>query len=108
VPINFRLAGPETAYIVQHSEARAFVAQDRLRAVADSIRTELPIEGGCYVHFGGAATPPGWQPYEALIAAAGTSAPGIDVRPEDLFALMYTRAPPAGRRARCATTKAMR
>ena len=26
VPINFRLVGPEIAYIVQHSEARAFSA----------------------------------------------------------------------------------
>lgn len=90
VPINFRLTGPEIAYIVQHSEARAFVVQDDLRKGVESIRTELPIEAQRYVHFGGEATPPGWQGYEALIAAADNNAPSIHVQPEDLFALMYT------------------
>jgi acyl-CoA synthetase (AMP-forming)/AMP-acid ligase II len=93
VPINFRLTAPEVAYIAQHSEARAFVVQDDLRAVVDGIRTDLPIEAGRYVLFGGsggAATPPGWRSYEALIEAADASAPAVDVRPDDLFALMYT------------------
>ncbi len=44
VPINFRLVGPEIAYIVQHSEARAFIVQESLRNVVESIRAELPIE----------------------------------------------------------------
>ena len=90
VPINFRLAGPEIAYIVQHAEARAAIVQDDLRAVIEGIRSELPIAAGCYVHFGGSATPPGWQGYEALIAAAPTAVPTGDTGPDDLFALMYT------------------
>jgi fatty-acyl-CoA synthase len=90
VPINFRLVGPEVAYIVQHSEARAFVVQEPLRALVDGIRAELPIEDGCFIHFGGATTPGGWQGYEALIAAADAAAPAVAVQPTDLFALMYT------------------
>ena len=44
VPINFRLVGPEIAYIVQHSEARAFIVQDAAaraasRASAPSCRS---------------------------------------------------------------------
>jgi acyl-CoA synthetase (AMP-forming)/AMP-acid ligase II len=89
VPINFRLVGSEISYIVLNSEARAFIAQEDLRAVVDGIRGQLPIDPGCYVLFG--ATPPSnWQGYEALIAAASPEAPAIEVRPEDLFALMYT------------------
>ena len=90
VPINFRLIGPEIAYIVQHSEARAFIAQDDLRAVVESIRAQLPIGASRFIHFGTDTPPAGWQSYEALIAAASTTAPAIEVRPEDLFALMYT------------------
>ena len=89
VPINFRLKGPEVAYIVQHSEARACIVQDELRALVDAIRGELPLAPARYLHFGG-PTPAGWQGYEALIAAAPGTAPAVDVKPKDLFALMYT------------------
>ena len=74
VPINFRLVGPEIAYIVQHSEARAFIVQEDLRATVEGIRAELPIDAARYVHFGAGTTPNGWQGYESLIAAAGAEA----------------------------------
>jgi acyl-CoA synthetase (AMP-forming)/AMP-acid ligase II len=100
VPVNFRLAGAEVAYIVQHSGARALIAHDALRPVVDGVRAELPIEPGRCVLLGdghGAPAPPGWLSYEALLDAAAVP-PGAssrlemqpDVRPEDLFALMYT------------------
>jgi len=89
VPINFRLKGPEVAYIVQHSEARAFIVQDDLRALVDGIRADLDIAPARYLHFGD-PTPAGWQGYEALIDAAPAIAPAIAVKPKDLFALMYT------------------
>ncbi len=90
VPINFRLVGPEIAYIVQHSEARAFIVQDDLRKAVEGIRAELPVDAARFIHFGTDTTPTNWQGYEALIAAAGAQAPTIEVRPDDLFALMYT------------------
>jgi fatty-acyl-CoA synthase len=90
VPINFRLVGPEVAYIVQHSEARAFIVQDPLCALVEGIRADLPTVDGGFVHFGSAAAPAGWLGYEALIAAADSADPAVAVRPEDLFALMYT------------------
>jgi len=89
VPINFRLVGPEISYIVGNSEARAFIVQEDLRAVVDGIRPELAIDQARYILFGADAHP-GWQEYEALIAAASTEALFGEVVPEDLFALMYT------------------
>ena len=89
VPLNFRLMGPEIAYIVQHSEARAVIVQDDLRDRIEAIRAELPLLPGCAIHFGGPA-PAGWQGYEALIDASPAGAPPVRVRPEDPFALMYT------------------
>jgi fatty-acyl-CoA synthase len=89
VPINFRLKGPEVAYVVQHSEAQAFIVQDELCALVDGIRGELEIPSARYVHFG-AGTPAGWRSYEALIRAASSDAPAVEVKTKDLFALMYT------------------
>ena len=90
VPINFRLAAPEIAFIVQHSGARAIVVQEALREAVEGIRAELPIEPARFIHFGAASTPPGWCGYEALIDAAPSTTPAADLHGEDLFALMYT------------------
>jgi len=90
VPINFRLAGPEVAYIAGHCEARAFIVQEDLRPVVEGIRAELAIDAERYVLFGNTAPQPSWRDYEQLIAVASASPPDVDVRPKDLFALMYT------------------
>jgi acyl-CoA synthetase (AMP-forming)/AMP-acid ligase II len=94
VPINFRLAAPEVAYIVQHAEARAFIVQDRLRSVVEGLRGDLPVPPQAWVLWGHGARPgsghEGWQDYEALIAAASPAPPAVAVQPGDLFALMYT------------------
>jgi acyl-CoA synthetase (AMP-forming)/AMP-acid ligase II len=89
VPINFRLTPPEIAYIVQHSEARAVIAQDELADRIDPVRGELPVLDDAYVAFG-RERPAGWRGYEALIDAASEVAPAVDVRPADMSALMYT------------------
>ena len=89
VPINFRLMGPEIAYILEHSEAKAVIVQDELVERIEPIRTGLALAADRYVHFGN-ATPPGWTGYEALIERAASTPPAISVRPEDPFALMYT------------------
>jgi fatty-acyl-CoA synthase len=89
VPINFRLMGPEIAYIAEHSDARAFIVQDDLRAVVDGIRASLPVDPQRYVLFG-APAPQGWVSYETLIGATQPTQLAVAVKPEDLFALMYT------------------
>ena len=89
VPINFRLTPPEIAYIAQHSEARAFIVQDVLADRVDAIRSQLAIEVDAYIALGERPLA-GWRGYEPLIAAAGTQAPAVEVRPGDMSALMYT------------------
>ncbi len=90
VPINFRLTSAELAYIVQHSEARAFIAQSELAERVDAVRAELAVPGDAYVAFGQAPAAPGWRDYEALMAAASTGTPPVLVHPADTSALMYT------------------
>jgi fatty-acyl-CoA synthase len=96
VPVNFRLRAPEIAYIVGHCEARALIVQASL---LDEAEAALALPGGCEIdphrrivfgHAPGAAVPPGWSGYEALMAAETGTAPSADVQPQDLFALMYT------------------
>ncbi|RXL75512.1 acyl-CoA synthetase, partial [Citrobacter sp. AAK_AS5] len=41
VPLNFRLAGPEIAYIMNDCSAVALIADQNLRPVAESVRGEL-------------------------------------------------------------------
>ena len=89
VPINFRLTPPEIAYIVQHCEARAVVAQDELVDRVDAIRGELALPADAYLAFG-PTLPQGWRAYEALIESAPETPPAVDVRPADMSALMYT------------------
>ena len=67
VPLNFRLVGPEIAYILTHSEARAVIAGGDLRDRIDAIRSELPIAPECYINIG-APVPAGWTDYEELVA----------------------------------------
>jgi len=89
VPINFRLTAPEIAYIVQHCEARALIAQDELTDRVDPVRAELPVPADAYLAFG-PTLPAGWRSYEGLIAAAAATAPTVPVAPGDPSALMYT------------------
>ncbi|MDP4301412.1 class I adenylate-forming enzyme family protein [Leptothrix discophora] len=98
VPINFRLTAPEIAYIAEHCEARAFIVQDDLLDRVTPLREELKtIAPRGWIHFSTAvpqaATPSGWQGYEALIGSvspAALAAEVEDVRPADPCALMYT------------------
>lgn len=90
VPINFRLATPEIAYIVEHSEARAFIVQhdlvDRVEPIRQGPGTVLP---SCWIHFG-EEVPEGWQAFEELIAQASSAPCASVVHPGDPCALMYT------------------
>ena len=90
VPIDFRLVGAEIQYIAEHCEARAFVVQDDLLHQVVPIRDELDIPSQRFVHFGGGRTPYDWSAYETLIEHGSSDAPSVAVRPEDVWALMYT------------------
>src|SRR6516225_3197754 len=70
VPINFRLVGREMRYIIENCQARALIVQDDLIGPIEEIRGEIPVEKGKFIHFGGAATAPGYAAYEDIIARA--------------------------------------
>ena len=93
VPVNFRLRAPEIAYIVDHSEARAAIVQEALRDEAEAALAKSEIDPRRRFVFGSApeqTAPAGWTSYEAIIATAASTPPEVAVKPQDLFALMYT------------------
>ena len=89
VPINFRLAGPEIEYIVNNSDAIAFVVHDQFVGTVDPIKPKLAhISSPKYIVVG---TPQeGYRPYEDLIDAGSEQEVEAEVRPEDPWILIYT------------------
>jgi acyl-CoA synthetase (AMP-forming)/AMP-acid ligase II len=89
VPINFRLVGPEVAYIVNNSDAEAMIVHDEFVSCVDSIKPELKnIESKRYIVVGEEIN--GYQAYEALIQAFPESEPEVQVDPQDTWILIYT------------------
>ncbi|MBV8521278.1 MAG: AMP-binding protein, partial [Acetobacteraceae bacterium] len=91
MPINFRLVGPEIAYIVENAGASALIVDDELTDGLEAVRPDLPIPAGNLIHFGGTGPcPAGYRAYEDLIAAAADSEPDQQISPADPWTLMYT------------------
>ncbi|WP_060886993.1 acyl-CoA synthetase [Streptomyces caniscabiei] len=90
LPLNYRLAEEEWAYILGHAEARAIItepefvrATDRIAAGLDGLEHRLLVDGD--------VPSPEWTGYEALLGRhRGARVAPLDVGPDDLQRLMYT------------------
>ncbi len=91
VPINFMLGPDEIAFILDNSEASAFVVEDALVATAESALDGLPTPPGirCCIPVAGEGLPDGWIDIAAWTAFEGT-VPDVLVHDEDPLRLMYT------------------
>jgi acyl-CoA synthetase (AMP-forming)/AMP-acid ligase II len=85
MPINYRLAGEEVAYIASHAGARCVISEPELAHVAEAARGSLG--GARFVAVG--APPDGWTAFAAL-RDAGPPPPIAPVAGDDLHRLMYT------------------
>jgi len=89
VPINFRLVGSEVEYIVNDSDARAFIVHDEFTPVVDGIKSDLlNITPDRYIAVGQACD--GYADYETIIADGPEGEPDVAVAPEDTWILIYT------------------
>lgn len=89
VPVNFRLTGPEIAYILKNAEVSAVIAGSEFCETLDAQKAELKLPQGRYFVLG-EAPHGGWITYEALIRAGNPARAFPAVDPESLCALMYT------------------
>jgi fatty-acyl-CoA synthase len=87
VPINYRLAPEDFAYLIQHSGSRVVcVHADQLDAV-DSIRPQISgVEH--FVAFEGVR--PGWLDYESMIAQTAPMFERPEIGENDLLTINYT------------------
>jgi fatty-acyl-CoA synthase len=91
VPVNFMLGPGEVGYILSHSDATAFVAEDGLAATAvQAIEVAgLDIPARAVIRLSGGDGPPGWADVQQWIDRAGTP-PEVDIADDDPLRLMYT------------------
>lgn len=89
VPVNFRLTGPEIAYILGHAEVSAVIVGPEFTETVDTLRDTLALPEGHHIVFGETA-PPGWVAYEALVREGDPAWPFPTVTADDMCALMYT------------------
>ena len=85
VPLNWRLAPPEHAWILQNCDPKAVLVEADFFAHMDSIRGELP--GLATVAYG-TANGEDWRSYDALLAASGRDADGGAM--DDPVTIVYT------------------
>lgn len=86
VPLNFRLTGPELAFIIDDAGAHTLVVDEPHRAVIESVRSGLAVRS--YLSADVAA--PGWRTLDEVTAEAEPLELVDDLDADDLALIMYT------------------
>ena len=87
VPVNYRLAGPEIAFILSDCGARVFVFGKEFTDTVEGIRTQIPAKE--FVAISDDA--PEWaSSYETMISASSDQEPTIRGGDEDTLTILYT------------------
>ncbi|MGQ9582260.1 MAG: AMP-binding protein [Thermoplasmatota archaeon] len=90
VPINWRISPEDIKYVVNNSDARAFLVGERFFETVEGIRQELPgVPAGAYIAISERPRA-GYRGYEELLAASPPDEPGVRVAPEDVWIQLYT------------------
>lgn len=89
VPVNFRLAGPETAWILNDVDPLVLFFESQYTPLLESIRAELPT-GLRYVCLDAADCPDWAETYAAFLAGATPEPLDYRPRPEDPLCIIYT------------------
>jgi fatty-acyl-CoA synthase len=92
VPVNFMLGGDEIAFILDHSGARAFVAEDALLPVAQqalAAMTADSVELCSVVRLAGGEVPAGWTDVQDWLDHDGTP-PVVLLEDDEPVRMMFT------------------
>lgn len=91
VPLNWRLAGPELRYAVDHARVHTLLADQQHLPVIDALRDGLAVQRflrtGIYDPDVAAAD---WEDVEALTAGVRETGEPVAVAPEDPALILYT------------------
>ena len=86
VPLNFRLAAAEVAFIVKDAGAKIIFADDACLPLIEEERAHL----SCADFIATQTAPDGWQSYEALLAQATPLQTVEHMQADDIALIMYT------------------
>lgn len=89
LPLNYRLAGPEITYILNHAEAKLLISESEFDPMIRAVKQDIP---GVAMFIGvGKEVPRGWVSYDSMVNEnEGATVPHALVDLEDLQRLMYT------------------
>jgi fatty-acyl-CoA synthase len=92
VPVNFMLGAEEIGFILSHSGASGFIAEDALAATAAKAIASAGLSDGVRgcIRLGGGSPGGGWEDVDTWIDEGDPSAPEIQVGDDDPLRLMYT------------------
>jgi len=89
VPLNYRLAPAEWAYIINDAGAKLLFAHKDLAAAAETVRSDLKTIATCFAI--ATTPPPGWQDYaKALSSQDSANLPDHGVTSDSPLYQMYT------------------
>jgi fatty-acyl-CoA synthase len=86
-PVNWRLAGPEVAFIVEDCKAPVLFAGPEFIALVKDIREQIPSVRTIITTEGGE---PQWPDYAAWRDAQSSDDPGVAITPKDIAIQLYT------------------
>jgi acyl-CoA synthetase (AMP-forming)/AMP-acid ligase II len=86
-PVNWRLAGPEIAFIVEDCKAPLLFVGPEFVTMARSLRDKLPGMRAIIITEGGA---PEWQDFAAWRDAQSADDPGVAIKRSDIAMQLYT------------------
>ncbi len=87
VPLNFRLLASDWVYMINHSGSRVVCVHSDFLDLVESVRHEMPAVEH-FIALEGAL--PGWQSYEALVAASAPDFHAHELAETDLLTINYT------------------
>ncbi|WP_153502641.1 acyl-CoA synthetase [Cumulibacter manganitolerans] len=90
VPINFRLAGPEVAYVLTDSEPKVLFYSGNLAPTVDSALKQEGVHVGSVVAMETSDVPEGREAFEDVVASGSADAVEADVAKDDVAVIMYT------------------
>jgi acyl-CoA synthetase (AMP-forming)/AMP-acid ligase II len=88
VPLNYRLAPAEWAFIVNDAGARMLIARGEYVGAVDAVRADMPTVGQWLAI--GAPPPSGWQAWDAWLAAQPATAAARHIAADADAYQMYT------------------
>jgi len=90
VPLMFRHNPVNVEFIVTHSDCKAFIVEEPLVGLINSVKERLNIDDGNYIYLGDGPAPEGFVEFEEWLESSSQEEPAEEIKPSDIWTFMYT------------------